>query len=72
MAPILWTKSGKLAYSPSFIALAFQKDCNLAMAMDALTAATACKNLVDFGPVTSEFTRLNCVAYSTLDTQHSG
>ena len=59
---ILGSKSAKLAYTPTFVALAFQNGseyCNsnfIRFSGDDLVKM--CKNLLNFGPVTPEFTRV--------------
>ena len=60
--PILWAKWAKLAYSPSFVVLAFQNrvdyrnyDCKRFICND---MAKSCNNLVNLGPVTPEFKRV--------------
>jgi len=63
--PILWSK---LAYSPSFIALAFQNWLEYCNAIECINScndlATSFENLMNFGPVTLEFTRVVGVPYT--------
>jgi len=39
-----------------------------ALMFSGIDAATSCENLVNFGPVTPEFTRLNCVQQASVST----
>jgi len=58
MATNFVAKLAKLAYPPSFSALASHNELEYRNDGDDLT--TSYKNLVNVGPVTLEFTRLNC------------
>jgi len=62
--PILEAKSVKLAYSPSFIALAFWKQLEYrnadGHANNSNDRSASCRNLVSFGPRTLEFAKVDC------------
>ena len=70
--PILGEKSAELAYSPSFVALAIRNGLEYHNADGRVNTgddvATVCKNLVKFGPVTLEFTRLICVQQASISS----
>jgi len=70
--PMLWSKLAKSDYSPLFVAVVFRKDCNIGIlifkssyVMIWLVAALFV-NLVNFGPVTAEFTKVKAVHSSKL------
>jgi len=72
MATNFRVKITKLAYSPTFVALAFQnrmeyhKSDFYRLNSDAL--ATSCKNLVNFSPVIPEFKRLKGIHPSLISS----
>ena len=73
MATILGAKSAKLAYSLSCVAMAFRhglgyRNSDLRILNDN-NVSTLQINLVTFGPITSEFTRLKLVQQASINTQ---
>jgi len=70
MATNKWTKSVKLAYPASFVALAFRNRLQYHNAGGRVNSgddlATSCKNLVNFSPVTPEIALLICVPVSKI------
>ena len=72
--PISGAKLAKSAYSPSFVAFAFQNGMEYRNSdfkrFNGDYLATSCKNLVNFGPVTPEFKRVKGV-HPLVDQQFS-
>jgi len=65
MATTFGAKVAKVAHSPSFVALAFRNGLEYRNADGSINSAddlaTLYENLVNFGPVTSEFTLFICL-----------
>jgi len=69
---MLWSELVKLAYSPSFITLAFQKRLEYCNANGCVNSSNGlamfCKYLVNFGLVILEFTRVICIHTTSISS----